>query len=255
MSELESQHQAWKQARARLDGPKGKPRIVELVPRTADPAADVMDIIIAAVGNSLAIPPTEIMRGYASTDTISARRLAMALCVRRPRFSPDRVAEHFEVSEVAVQKAVSILDPILDSYVITRKTPLELSLPLIAKEWATVERVHRRRPTLESVVAATADVFNESVDDVLSTRRTADLCQARHVAVGLCKALTLRSLPEIAKFFCHRDHTTILHSVRKFEPVLDAIRLRISPAASPEMWAAVAFEELLTTPLAKRRRR
>ena len=64
---------------------------------------------------------------------------------------------------------------------------------------------------IRQVVAAYYDV---SDDDIISPRRSLYILRPRKVAIYLCKTLTLRSLPEIGKFFGNRDHTTILHSVR-----------------------------------------
>jgi chromosomal replication initiator protein len=53
--------------------------------------------------------------------------------------------------------------------------------------------------------------------DLLSSRRTANVVRPRQVAMYLAKTLTLRSLPEIGRRFGGRDHTTVLHAVRKIE--------------------------------------
>jgi chromosomal replication initiator protein len=53
--------------------------------------------------------------------------------------------------------------------------------------------------------------------DLLSSRRTANVVRPRQVAMYLGKTLTLRSLPEIGRRFGGRDHTTVLHAVRKIE--------------------------------------
>src|SRR3990167_9190216 len=98
------QHQTWKAAHARLNlvQPK-KPKVLALVAPTINPAADVMDIIIAAVGNSLGLPVNQILAGVSTPETISARKLAMALCVRRLKFDLERVADYFEVGKEVVK--------------------------------------------------------------------------------------------------------------------------------------------------------
>ena len=53
--------------------------------------------------------------------------------------------------------------------------------------------------------------------DILSSRRTAVVVKPRQVAMFLAKTLTMRSLPEIGRRFGGRDHTTVLHAVRKIE--------------------------------------
>ena len=57
--------------------------------------------------------------------------------------------------------------------------------------------------------------------DLLSSRRTANVVRPRQVAMYLAKTLTLRSLPEIGRRFGGRDHTTVLHAVRKIENLVN----------------------------------
>ena len=59
--------------------------------------------------------------------------------------------------------------------------------------------------------------YNVSRADLLSSRRTANVVRPRQIAMYLAKTLTLRSLPEIGRRFGGRDHTTVLHAVRKIE--------------------------------------
>ena len=54
----------------------------------------------------------------------------------------------------------------------------------------------------------------------LSSRRTANVVRPRQIAMYLAKTLTLRSLPEIGRRFGGRDHTTVLHAVRKIESLI-----------------------------------
>jgi chromosomal replication initiator protein len=63
--------------------------------------------------------------------------------------------------------------------------------------------------------------YNVSRADLLSSRRTANVVRPRQVAMYLAKLLTLRSLPEIGRRFGGRDHTTVLHAVRKIENLVN----------------------------------
>jgi len=63
--------------------------------------------------------------------------------------------------------------------------------------------------------------YNVSRADLLSSRRTANVVRPRQIAMYLAKTLTLRSLPEIGRRFGGRDHTTVLHAVRKIEGLVD----------------------------------
>jgi chromosomal replication initiator protein len=53
--------------------------------------------------------------------------------------------------------------------------------------------------------------------DILSPRRTRSIARPRQVAMFLSKRLTAKSLPEIGRRFGGRDHTTVIHAVRKIE--------------------------------------
>lgn len=74
-----------------------------------------------------------------------------------------------------------------------------------------------RRVKIEDIQRIVARQYNVSRADLLSARRTANVVRPRQVAMYLAKTLTLRSLPEIGRRFGGRDHTTVLHAVRKIE--------------------------------------
>jgi chromosomal replication initiator protein len=74
-----------------------------------------------------------------------------------------------------------------------------------------------KRVRIEDIQRVVARTYNVSRADLLSSRRTANVVRPRQVAMYLAKILTLRSLPEIGRRFGGRDHTTVLHAVRKIE--------------------------------------
>ena len=74
-----------------------------------------------------------------------------------------------------------------------------------------------KRVKIEDIQRLVATHYNVSRTDILSTRRTANVVRPRQIAMYLSKVLTLRSLPEIGRRFGGRDHTTVLHAVRKIE--------------------------------------
>jgi len=74
-----------------------------------------------------------------------------------------------------------------------------------------------RRVKIEDIQRLVANHYNVSRADILSSRRTATVVRPRQIAMYLAKSLTLRSLPEIGRRFGGRDHTTVLHAVRKIE--------------------------------------
>jgi chromosomal replication initiator protein len=74
-----------------------------------------------------------------------------------------------------------------------------------------------KRIKIEDIQRTVARHFNVNRSDMLSSRRTANVVRPRQIAMYLAKTLTLRSLPEIGRRFGGRDHTTVLHAVRKIE--------------------------------------
>ncbi len=74
-----------------------------------------------------------------------------------------------------------------------------------------------KRVKIEDIQKLVATHYNVSRADILSSRRTATVVLPRQIAMYLSKSLTLRSLPEIGRRFGGRDHTTVLHAVRKIE--------------------------------------
>jgi chromosomal replication initiator protein len=78
-----------------------------------------------------------------------------------------------------------------------------------------VRTTEPKRVKIEDIQKLVATHFNVSRADILSSRRTASVVRPRQIAMYLAKVLTPRSLPEIGRRFGGRDHTTVLHAVRK----------------------------------------
>jgi chromosomal replication initiator protein len=77
-----------------------------------------------------------------------------------------------------------------------------------------------RRVRIEDIQRVVARHYNVSKADLLSARRTRTIVRPRQIAMYLAKVLTPRSLPEIGRRFGGRDHTTVLHAVRKIEEMI-----------------------------------
>ncbi|MEG3617089.1 chromosomal replication initiator protein DnaA [Magnetovibrio sp. PR-2] len=78
-------------------------------------------------------------------------------------------------------------------------------------------RAHDRRVTIEEIQKKVAAHFNIRTSDMHSARRARSVARPRQVAMYLAKQLTSRSLPEIGRKFGGRDHTTVMHAVKKVE--------------------------------------
>jgi chromosomal replication initiator protein len=78
-------------------------------------------------------------------------------------------------------------------------------------------RANDRRVTIDEIQKRVAEHYNIRLADMHSARRARAVARPRQVAMYLCKQLTPRSLPEIGRKFGGRDHTTVMHAVRKIE--------------------------------------
>lgn len=76
-------------------------------------------------------------------------------------------------------------------------------------------QVSRGQISIETIQKTVADYYKIKVADMYSKRRPANIAVPRQVAMYLAKELTQKSLPEIGELFGGRDHTTVLHAVRK----------------------------------------
>ena len=78
-----------------------------------------------------------------------------------------------------------------------------------------------RRPRIEDIQRIVSQHYGVSRQDLVSARRTRVIVRPRQIAMYLSKVLTPRSLPEIGRRFGNRDHTTVLHAVRKVEKMVE----------------------------------
>jgi chromosomal replication initiator protein len=102
---------------------------------------------------------------------------------------------------------------IADMQLIGREVTLESAQELLRD----LLRFCERRVTIDEIQRRVAEHFNIRLSEMTSERRARAVARPRQVAMYLAKQLTTRSLPEIGKKFGGRDHTTVMHAVRKIE--------------------------------------
>ena len=83
-----------------------------------------------------------------------------------------------------------------------------------------VLRSYERRITIDEIQRKVAEHYTLRLSDMHSARRSRNVARPRQIAMYLCKKLTPRSLPEIGRKFGGRDHTTVMHAVRKIEEMV-----------------------------------
>ena len=75
--------------------------------------------------------------------------------------------------------------------------------------------IHKTSISVEIIQKTVADFYKIKIADMYSKRRPANIALPRQIAMYLAKELTQKSLPDIGELFGGRDHTTVLHAVRK----------------------------------------
>lgn len=96
----------------------------------------------------------------------------------------------------------------------------EITLDLAQDCLADILRSSDRKLTIEEIQRKVAEHYNIRLSDMIGPKRLRTIARPRQVAMYLAKQLTPRSLPEIGRRFGGRDHTTIMHGVRKIEELM-----------------------------------
>ncbi|GAB4239929.1 MAG: chromosomal replication initiator protein DnaA [Methyloligellaceae bacterium] len=79
-----------------------------------------------------------------------------------------------------------------------------------------------KRIKIDDILRVITKHFGVNRSDILSARRTRSIVRPRQIGMYLAKNLTQRSLPEIGRRFGNRDHTTVIHAIRKVEQLMSA---------------------------------
>jgi len=94
-----------------------------------------------------------------------------------------------------------------------RKIDMELTQDCLAD----VLRASERKITVEEIQRKVSDHYRIRLSDMIGPKRLRSYARPRQVAMYLCKHMTSRSLPEIGRRFGGRDHTTVMHGVKRIE--------------------------------------
>ena len=93
----------------------------------------------------------------------------------------------------------------------------EINIDLAQECLSDILRTSERKVTIEEIIRKVAEHYNLRMTDLISARRARVVARPRQIAMFLSKSLTSRSLPEIGRKFGGRDHTTVIHAVKKIE--------------------------------------
>ena len=130
----------------------------------------------------------------------------------------DEVFE-FLASEVtsSIRELVGALNRILAFSKINTKSPTIHECKKILKDFINY---NNKSINVESIQNLVASYFNLNIQEMLSPRRSRSLARPRQIAMYLAKQHTTNSLPDIGRKFSNRDHTTVIHAVKKIDELI-----------------------------------
>jgi chromosomal replication initiator protein len=136
-----------------------------------------------------------------------AERLGVAIPAKVLEFLAHKITSNVRELEGALTRIAA--DATLVGRTVTLETTQEVLHDLL--------RANDRRVTIEEIQKRVAEHYNIKLAEMHSSRRARAVARPRQVAMYLAKQLTSRSLPEIGRKFGGRDHTTVMHAIRKIE--------------------------------------
>jgi chromosomal replication initiator protein len=136
-----------------------------------------------------------------------ARNPGMAIDEKVLPFLAHRISSNVRVLEGALTRLVAFAS------LVGRPVTLDVAHDCLAD----LLKQHDRKVTIEEIMRKVADHYCLRLSDMTSARRARAVARPRQVAMFLAKTLTPKSLPEIGRRFGGRDHTTVIHAVRKIE--------------------------------------
>ena len=121
----------------------------------------------------------------------------------------------FLASEVtsSIRELVGALNRVLAFSKINTKSPTIYECKKILKDFINSSK----SVTVETIQNIVASYFNLNIQEMLSPRRSRSLARPRQIAMYLAKQYTTNSLPDIGRKFSNRDHTTVIHAVKKID--------------------------------------
>ncbi len=122
-------------------------------------------------------------------------------------FLAHRISTNVRVLEGALTRLFAFAS------LVGRKINMELTQDCLAD----VLRASEKKITIEEIQRKVSDHYNIRLSDMVGPKRLRSYARPRQVAMYLCKQLTSRSLPEIGRRFGGRDHTTVMHGVKRIE--------------------------------------
>tara|TARA_Y100000590_G_scaffold463236_1_gene629510 strand:+ start:489 stop:1877 length:1389 start_codon:yes stop_codon:yes gene_type:complete len=137
----------------------------------------------------------------------------------RENYDLDNSVFEFLASEVtsSIRELVGALNRILAFSKVNTKSPTVYECKKILKDFINYNNKSVNVETIQNLVAS---YFNLNIQEMLSPRRSRSLARPRQIAMYLAKQHTTNSLPDIGRKFSNRDHTTVIHAVKKIDELI-----------------------------------
>ncbi len=117
----------------------------------------------------------------------------------------------------SIREMVGALNRVLAFSKINTKSPNIYECKRILKDFINDNKKSINVESIQNIVAV---YFNLNIQEMLSPRRSRSLARPRQIAMYLAKKYTTNSLPEIGRKFSNRDHTTVIHAVKKINELV-----------------------------------
>ena len=117
----------------------------------------------------------------------------------------------------SIREMVGALNRVLAFSKINTKSPNIYECKTILKDFINSNKKSINVESIQNIVAV---YFNLNIQEMLSPRRSRSLARPRQIAMYLAKKYTTNSLPDIGRKFSNRDHTTVIHAVKKIEELI-----------------------------------
>jgi len=126
---------------------------------------------------------------------------------------------NFLASEItsSIREMLGALNRVLAFSKINTKSPSIYECKRILKDFISY---NNKSINVESIQNIVASYFNLNIQEMLSPRRSRSLARPRQIAMYLAKQHTTNSLPDIGRKFSNRDHTTVIHAVKKIDELM-----------------------------------
>lgn len=184
-------------------------QVVLSADRSPTDLTGIEDRIISRLGWGLVadVHPTDYELRYGILQSKREQLSGPEISSEIIEFLAKRITSNVRELEGALNRVVAYAD------LVGRPVTLEMARDVLQD----LLRANDRKVTIDEIQRQVAEYYNLRLTELLSPRRARNIARPRQVAMYLSKQHTSRSLPEIGRKFGGRDHTTVMHAVRKVD--------------------------------------